>query len=436
MNRTHGMTKRWSTAAIAVALAATLAGCSQGSASGGGDSGGSGGSTTVTLNGDRADFAEGYSLAGDALKDITGFGLEARDVPSTENYQQIIRSSLQTSSTTDLLKWWNGYRLQELARSGGLADMTAEWEQAEEKGWVNPDTRDSFSYDGKVYGMPMYKSYWVIFYNKNVFEEAGITPPTTWAEFEDNNAKLKAAGVTPLFATQQAGWTSFIWFEEILSKLDPEFYADLMNGEAKYTDPTAQQAMEIWSDMYAKGYFTAADVAWDNEPALLAEGAVAQVPMGTWRNGTFAGTGMTDEDYGAFILPPFDEGTDPSVIVESGVISVAEKAKNKDAALETMANWLNPDVQQPWVDQIKDTSANPDVTTKDPILQGVLDEVGSEEPTELVRYWEASPPALIEGGVQFLGSFMANPSKDNIMPTLKKLQALADTEWANWKAAE
>ena len=432
MNRKHRNLKRVGAAAVAFALATTLGACSQGSSSGGGSEG----TSVVTLNGDRSDFAEGYRLAGDVLEEITGFTLEARDVPSTENYQQIVRSSLRTSSTTDLVKWWNGYRLQDLARSGGLADMTAEWDAAEEKGWVNPETRDSFSYDGKVYGLPMYKSYWVIFYNKNVFTDVGIEPPTTWAEFQDNNQKIKDAGVTPLFATQEAGWTSFIWFEEILSKLDPQFYADLMDGKAKYTDETAQKAMAIWADMYAKGYFTAADIAWDNEPALLAEGSVAQVPMGTWRNGTFADAGMTDADYGAYLLPVVEEGVEPSVVVESGVISVAENAPNKEAALEIMGNWLNPKVQQPWANKIKDTSANPSVATEDPILSETLEAVNAAQPVELVRFWEASPPALIEGSVQYFGAFMANPSQDNIMPTLEKLQTLADTEWARWKADE
>lgn len=430
MNRILSSKRRWIAAATGLALAAALAACSQGSSS----SSSSGGGDVVTLNGDRSDFAPAYEIAGEALKEITGFDLEARNVPSTENYQQVVRSSLQTNSTTDLVKWWNGYRLQELARSGGLADLSAEWDEAVDNGWVNADTRDSFSYDGKVYGLPLYKSYWVMFYNRDVFEQVGISAPTTWEEFESNNDKLKAAGVTPLFATQQAGWTSFIWFEEILSKLDPQFYTDLMNGEASYTDETAQQAMEIWSDMYASGWFTAADTAWDDEPSLFAAGSVAQVPMGTWRNGTFAEL-LDDGAYGAYVLPAMD-GADPSVIVESGVVTLAAKAPNADGARDVMSNWLNPEVQGPWIGQLKDTSANPDVKTDDPVLQSVLDQVGEQSPVELVRYWEAGPPALIENGVQHLGAFMADPSEANIMPTLEKLQTLAETEWANWKAAE
>ena len=425
--------RRLGAVAVAATLAATLVACSQGSSS---TPQGAAGSSSITLNGDRADFVEAYTAAGEALESLGGAAIDPRNVPSTENYQQVIRSSLQTDSTTDLVKWWNGYRLQELARSGGLADLSDQWDQAVEEGWVNPDTEADFSYDGKVYGLPMYKSYWVIFYNKHVFEDVGITPPTTWDEFLSNNDKIKASGVTPLFATQEAGWTSFIWFEEILSKSDPEFYTQLMNGEAEYTDEPAQEALRTWAGLYEKGYFTAPDIAWDNEPALFQEGAVAQVPMGTWRNGIFVENGMTDADYGAYVLPVVEEGVQPSVITESGVISVAEKAPNKDAALDAMGEWLNPEVQSVWANAIKDTSANPTVVTDDPVLASVSEQVTSAEPVELVRFWEASPPALIEGGVQYLASFMVDPSEENILPTLEKLQALADTEWEKWKAAE
>lgn len=401
--------------------------CAQGSETSGGSS------DMLTLNGDRADFVEAYEAAGDELKDLTGYGLEPRNVPSTENYQQVIRSSLQSDSATDIIKWWSGYRLQDLARTGGLVNLDEQWQKAVDNGWVNPDTAPSFSYDGHVYAMPMYKSYWVIYYNKQIYEDLGLSVPTTWDQFLDNAQQIKDAGITPFFATQEAGWTSFIWFGEILSKLDPEFYVDLMNGEASYTDPPAREAMEIWADLYERDFFTSPDVSWDDEPALFQKGEVAMVPMGTWRNAIFTDNGMTDADYGAFVMPTIKPDVQPSVIIESGIFAVPEKAPNKDAAVEALGEWLNPDVQQVWVNQINDISANPEVPIENPILTSITQQVQETQPIELERYWEASPPALIEGNVQDLATFMVDPSEDNIEATLERMQERADEEWAKWE---
>jgi multiple sugar transport system substrate-binding protein len=390
-------------------------------------------SDTLSLNGDRSDFVEAYKAAGEELKKLTGFSIEPRNVPSTENYQQVIRSSLQSSSSTDIIKWWSGYRLQDLARTGSLANLDAEWDKAVKNGWVNPDTKPSFSYDGHVYAMPMYKSYWVIYYNKHVYKDLNLSVPTTWDQFIGNAEKIKAAGITPFFATQEAGWTSFIWFEEILSKLDPDFYVKLMNGEAKYTDPPARRAMEIWADLYARGFFTAPDTAWDNEPALFKSGKVAMVPMGTWRNAIFTQNGLTDADYGAFIMPTIAPNTKPSVIIESGVFAVPQRASNAEAAKKALGEWLNPAVQQVWVKHINDISANPQVPITNPILTSVVKQVQQLNPVELERYWEASPPALIEGNVQDLAMFMVQPTPENIESTLQKLQKRAEDEWAKWR---
>ncbi|MBN0045047.1 extracellular solute-binding protein [Streptomyces actuosus] len=48
---------------------------------------------------------------------------------------------------------------------------------------------------GQQYGMPFAASTRLLFYNKALFEKAGLTPPTTWAELADDAAALKADGV-------------------------------------------------------------------------------------------------------------------------------------------------------------------------------------------------------------------------------------------------
>src|SRR5699024_6969537 len=170
--------------------------------------------------GDEAAVLPQLNAAAEVTEENTGLQFEPSTVQSTENYQQVIRSSLTSASAPDLLKWWNGYRLQELARSGGLLDITSQWEQAVQDGWLDDSTRDAFSYDGSVYAMPFDANYWVVYYNKGIYDDLGLEVPTNWDECMSNADAIADADITPFFATIDGGWTSFIWYEELLSKSD------------------------------------------------------------------------------------------------------------------------------------------------------------------------------------------------------------------------
>lgn len=70
------------------------------------------------------------------------------------------------------------------------------------------------SYDGKVYGIPSTGNAQGIVYNKQVFEDAGITElPTTPDEFIDDLKAIKAydSSIDPLYTNYAAGWTMTAW---------------------------------------------------------------------------------------------------------------------------------------------------------------------------------------------------------------------------------
>jgi ABC-type glycerol-3-phosphate transport system substrate-binding protein len=55
------------------------------------------------------------------------------------------------------------------------------------------------------------------FYNKALFEKAGVKPPNTWQEFVDVCTKLKEAGITPVAANYQwqvPQWLGAIYFDQ------------------------------------------------------------------------------------------------------------------------------------------------------------------------------------------------------------------------------
>src|SRR5690242_19873186 len=163
----------------------------------------------LSLYSDNPTWEKGFTQAGDALQRITGRGIKPVSVPSTSDYEQVVRTSISTRKTNDLVKWWSGYKLQDLASTGLLTDLTDVWNTAERKGWVDPALKPNYTFNGKVYGLPMYQSYWVVFYSKPLFAKYHLAPPTTFAEFEKAAATLKQNGVTPLWTGQSDTWTSF-----------------------------------------------------------------------------------------------------------------------------------------------------------------------------------------------------------------------------------
>lgn len=389
---------------------------------------------TVTLNSDNPTWGPGYLAASAVLDQRIGYRITSRSVSSVANYGQIIRMTAQTDSTTDLIKWTNGYRLQDIARADILTDLDRVWDRVIERGWVDPAQRESFSYRGKTYGVPLYKSYYAVFYSKKAFAEHGIAVPTTFDGVMDAAQALKDAGITPFLSPGATTWEAEIWFMQLLASSDPDYYKAVTTNHASYTDEPATKAMDTWSDMYADGFFSAPDVTSNDLPGLVAKGQFGMMLYGTWFANTLLAAGLTDDDIGFFRVPP-RSGTDPAVVVESGSLSVPVKAHRRAAAVDVAENWLSTDVQTAWVGFLGDTSPNPKALPESDLVQDLAKDIASTRPVELTRYWEASPTPLVEGNVADLGAFMVNPSKANGRSTLRSMEQRARTEWKTWDAA-
>ncbi|MBO0880797.1 MAG: extracellular solute-binding protein [Mycobacterium sp.] len=385
----------------------------------------------VSFYSDNPTWKSGFEDASRQLRKASGTGLDILSVPTVTSYEQVIKAQLQTAKAPDLLKWWNGYRLQDLARIGQLTDLTDIWQAAAGKGWIDPAIRPDCSYDNKVYGLPLHESYYVVFYNKNIFAKHDLEPPSTWAEFMAAAAKLKRAGITPFVSTESYPW-SFIWFEEMISKLDVSFYQKLTAGKASYTDPKAEHAMALWQEMIGKGYFTSPDTDLTAVPAMMHAGAVAMYPAGTWNNASIQQAGLkSGQDFDAFIMPTIEPNAAKSVIVEAATFAMPARAPHKQAAHRLLSHWLDPAVQKVWSAFLMDSAPNPTVISPDPVIRHIQAVVKQTNPTRVNRYWEDSPPALVEANVQDLGDFMIHPEKAK--GVLSRMQSRAEAEWSYWK---
>jgi multiple sugar transport system substrate-binding protein len=76
-------------------------------------------------------------------------------------------------------------RIPDMLALGGLIDLTERFNAWEGSGGIDPGLMDGATIDGQIYGIPAFLFIDWLYYRKDWFDEAGITPPTTWDEMRE-----------------------------------------------------------------------------------------------------------------------------------------------------------------------------------------------------------------------------------------------------------
>lgn len=166
-----------------------------------------------------------------------------------------------------------------------------------------------------------------IIYNKDIFDEVGVEPPETWAEFMDIQQKIKDAGYTPFFQPMAGplgwliGWPLMSTNEQLLDEIikacdveepfdnisEKEMARCIKTGEFKANDPRHMetwQLMKDWSPYWQEGF-----LAPPPEGDPFAQGQVAMShTMNLWI-GRYLTNPDIAFDWGTFYLPPITEET-------------------------------------------------------------------------------------------------------------------------------
>ncbi len=378
---------------------------------------------------DKANWQPSFE---DAFKDAP-VGVKSVPYADTSSYQAAVRAALRTPQAPGMFTWWSGYRMKDLVDAGLIADVSDIWKKYVDAGTYSESLASAFSFDGKAYAIPSNLAYWGVFYNKAVFKKYGLEVPTTWQDLEQINATLKENGVTPFGASVDGRWPAFIYFQEFLVRENPDFYKRLMEGEAKYTDPEVAAVFKTWQDWISKGYFSdptmgfgTAGTAMGSE---LAKGNLAMILSGSWYADTIIEAGLTDDQFGFFIMPNEKADMPKTVIFEAGPILLAENSRQKEDALTDADYWMSAPAQQVWVDDMNFPPINKDTSSKNPLVSGIVEEVNQGDYEQINRFWEATPPDIAEAAVDELARFMLQQAPaDEVM---KNLQTIADQYWSN-----
>ena len=202
----------------------------------------------------------------------------------------IIKTRLATGEMADVFEYNSGSLFQALKPDQQLADLSDLPNQA---GVLSSFKQVVTSADGKVRGVPFGAAMGGgIYYNKKIYADLGLKIPTTWKEFMDNNAKIKAAGKVAVAQTYKDTWTSQLFvlsdFYNVQAAV-PNFAADYTANKAKYAStPAAMKGFEHLEEVFKGGYlnkdFGAA--TFNDGIAMVAKGEAAHYPMLSFAIGT------------------------------------------------------------------------------------------------------------------------------------------------------
>jgi len=190
---------------------------------------------------------------------------------------------------------------------------------------------------GKYTVIPAAKQYRIqCFYNKDQFEEAGITEtPKTWDEFVEVCDKLTAAGKTPLICggAKDIWATGLYWIggaNQDIMEAYPNFNEDLLAGNVTWANDTAVESITAWQDLVKAGYYHKGSMSFDYGQAAeeFQKGSAAMMFDGSW---AAAGADASDNsNLGSFVIPtPFDNNSYDTANIYWGV---SESSANKEAA--------------------------------------------------------------------------------------------------------
>jgi multiple sugar transport system substrate-binding protein len=190
-----------------------------------------------------------------------------------------------------------------------------------------------------VYGAPVDGGPMGMIYRKDIFSQYGITPPTTWAEYEAAAQKVKDAG-GPLFGDLGANVPAVMMALQYQNGAQPFTYdaASPENIGINLNDEASKEVLDYWAGLVEKGLVGTQDQFTPEYISGVIGGDYATYLSAAWAPGYLQGAGVGEgADAGVWAtapLPQWDPSNPVSVNWGGSAFSVTSQAKDPDLAAE------------------------------------------------------------------------------------------------------
>lgn len=306
-------------AAALAAAALVLTGCSSGSSG----TTGADGRQQVTMwgswSGDQVEQIEQMTTAfNDSQKEYT-----VKYVPQ-ELVEQKLLTAIAGGQVPDLVLW-DRYQTSLYAPKGALQaiDDRVSSDKVDTDEFY-PQALSEMRYDGKLYGLPLLVDNRSLVYNKKLFSDAGLTPPTTWDELKTDAQKLTVEKGGKLqqsgFMLNDPGLFS-MWLQQAGGQLLTED-----GTKTAYDSPEGVEVLDFWKSLMDDGVYTN---GFGDSNDVFAAGQAAMKYDGPW---DVPNLDKADDLDWAVTEPVAGPGGDKGAVMGGFGLAIPTGAKQADGA--------------------------------------------------------------------------------------------------------
>ncbi len=270
---------------------------------------------------------------------LAGEGITVQYEPIETDYNQVLTNALSAGTAADVF-YIPGETAPGIIATGKVLPIT---DLVDTSPFI-PSLMEVYTVDGEVYGIPKDFNTLAVFYNEDLFDEAGVEYPSADDDWNTFKEKLRAvndlgddvygACIPADFARLGAfayanGWTPFT-----------------EDGRVDLSDPAFVEAFEFYTGLVTEGLAVQpADIGAGWPGDCLAQERAGVAIEGAWIIG-FLRDAAPNLPYGATLLPKSPTTGERGNFIYTVAWGVNADSPNRDAAIRVLEALTSPEAQQ------------------------------------------------------------------------------------------
>lgn len=342
-----------------------------------------------------------------------------------EAYKTQIRNFL-TANAPDVATWYAANRMRPYVEAGLFEDVSDLYaEPAIAEGLAS--TKGALTIDGKQWGVAYTYYQWGVYYRKDIFDELGLSEPSTWDEEKANCTKIVESGRACYTIGTKYLWTAGGWFDYLNMRTNGfDFHMDLAAGNVSWEDDRVKQTFANWAELIEMGAFidNHQTYSWQEALPFMVKGEAAAYLMGNFAVAPLREAGLTDDQLDFYQFVKINPDVELSEDAPTDTFHIPANAKNKEAAREFLRFATSAD-EQTIINNGKNLGQLPvnagSSVDDDKFLQQGFKMLSTNSTGGVAQFWDRDAPAeMAKVSMEGFQEFMVKP--ENVDKILAKLE--------------